>query len=322
MNTSFKFANRHRPIKKNLPFWQSNHAQITKTCNSFGSSLQDFLDAKPFATPLVIPTDNASNLNSTFTMVTAVIIDDEFMACTTLKIIIENHCHDVKVVGMASEYVEALRLIEHTRPNLAFLDIQMPGGGGFELAAHWPSKESKFVFVSGQLHLVAETYTYDPLYFLSKPIRISEVQKAIAKYHEAVAIEALKLSPLPPNPEPPVTKPDWAEQLVVPDGKGFRIFPYDEILYIEGERSYCKVHLKSGTSVTVSKLVKDIEALLPSPRFLRVHRSYIVHMPYVTKVSGSDRLPILLRDGTEIPVSKEYIASIWQTFLGHREEVE
>lgn len=242
-------------------------------------------------------------------MITAAIVDDEVHSCNVLNLIVQNFCKDVTVVGMAEDFDQAVELIQEQRPDLVFLDIGLPKGSGLDLSLYCP-EQTNVVYVTAHTHFAVEAFQTGALYYISKPVKIPEVIVAVEKCRKAMELGEVMAShnqaPLPPE-----------EHLILPEPDGFRLIPLDSILYVEGFRSYCKLHLQDAKPMVISMLVKEVEAQLPFPRFIRTHRSYIVPRAQITKVGkGLRGGNVELRMGANIPVAREYAENIRRHLLG------
>ncbi len=222
------------------------------------------------------------------------IIDDEPLAVELLARYVQQTPF-LELVGTWNSAVEAERGLQQARPDLLLLDIQMPELTGMQLARRLPH-QTMVIFTTAFPQYALEGYQVNSVDYLLKPIDFSLFTKAAQKAWERHCQVA----------------PDEAFLYVKCDYRQVRIYLRD-IRYIESLKDYVKIHLTSQADVssatgatqrhvlTLSSM-KALEGYLPKPRFMRVHRSYIVQMPLV---ASFDRQGVRLDDVT-IPVSDSY----------------
>lgn len=247
-------------------------------------------------------------------MITVGIVDDEFHARESIRTILENYCPTTKLVGMAGTLAEARQLLEEHQPQLLFLDIGLPDGSGFELMNYISPLKTKVAFVSAQLDRGAETYELRALYYMTKPIRIVDIGRAVELCQETIALEELVARVNFDRPG------RWDDVLIASETDWFRFVNLEEIVYLRANRNCCEAHLVNFTHVVITKPIKEIEGMLPHPDFLRTHRSYIVNRRYVSKVAKNKRGDIEMENGQAIPMSEEYIDDIRTHLLRQSEE--
>lgn len=244
-------------------------------------------------------------------MIRAVIVDDEPNACNVLQLILENYCNDVEVVGMAETFDAAHEMIKDLCPDLVFLDIAMPTGSGLDLAKLSAVRRCRVVLVSGHLEHGVEAYQCNAVYYIAKPVAFKEVQKAVDICRESLLVEAVYR-----QHDPQKTHTSGDGRFLVHEKDGTRLIPYEKIQYIKGFDGYSKVFLQGEKPITISKPIKEVEAMLPWPRFLRTHRSFITNSAFIAKVGRSRHGNIELWDGTSTPLGKEYLEEIRRYLLG------
>ncbi len=220
------------------------------------------------------------------------IIDDEPLAVDLLS----SYVNKTPFLNLTGGYNSAIAAIKDLKANpvdLIFLDIQMPELSGIEFAKILP-KNTKIVFTTAFSKYAAEGYDVDALYYLLKPISYEDFLKAANK--------ALKWFE---EREQPECGSQDRFVFVKSDYKLQRI-AFDDILYIEGVKDYVRITMTNGNKVMSLMNLKKLEDRLPSPEFMRIHRSYIVHM---NKIEVVDRLRVVFGT-TYIPISDSYKDSV------------
>lgn len=235
----------------------------------------------------------------------ALIIDDSAQARKLLQLMINEHAPDVSVVGEAENAVEGYRLIEKFQPDAIFLDIEMPGKSGLQLAESLIGKNipGKIVFTTAYNAYALKAFRLSAIDYLLKPIQEDQLMEAIEKLKEDKINRnnELQLKILSTN-----LKEERNNVLCIPIQGGFEYLHIEEIEFLEADGSYVKINCSDKRSKTFSKNLKYFEnALAENSNFLRTHRSYLVNMDYMTSYIKSDGANIQLKSGQVIPVSRE-----------------
>lgn len=228
---------------------------------------------------------------------TCAIIDDEPLAAGLLASYAEK-TNFLELIGTYNSAIEAMRVIRTTPPDLIFLDIQMPELSGLEFATILPEK-TMVIFTTAFDRYAVDSYKVSAVDYLLKPIAYEDFlhasNKALQRLEAQQKIDA-------------VAAPQDRFIYVKSEYKLVRIF-LDDITYIEGLKDYVQIHLDTPQKKVLCLMnMKTLEDYLPSPEFLRVHRSFIVHMP---KADIIDRLRIVFGDNY-IPISESYKDTVQQ----------
>lgn len=226
-------------------------------------------------------------------IITTAIIDDEPLAATLLESYV-NKTPFLQLTGTYGSAIEAIRQLRNKPVQLLFLDIQMPELSGIEFAKVLPNS-TKIVFTSAFQQYAIDGYKVNALDYLMKPVPYNEFLKAAEK-----ACEYFK------NQQQLHKLTNDRFLFVKSDYKLIRI-PFDNILFIEGLKDYVRFYLKSGERIMSLINMKRIDECLPHPEFLRVHKSYIVHM---TNIETVERARIVFHD-QYIPISDSYKDNVY-----------
>ena len=219
---------------------------------------------------------------------TCSIIDDEPLAAQLLESYVKKTPY-LELNGVYNSAVSAMRDLREHPVQLLLLDIQMPELSGIEFAKILP-KDTKIIFTTAFPQYAIEGFRVSALDYLLKPIGYQDFLRATDKALEWYT-----------NKEKRNTSQRDRFMFVKSDYKLIRI-ALDDILYIEGLKDYVRIYLESGERLMSLMSMKKLEEFLPQPEFLRIHRSYIVHM---TKVKVVDRLRIIFGDNY-LPISDNY----------------
>lgn len=230
-----------------------------------------------------------------------IIIDDEPNAVNLLEVLI-GQTTEWQLLGKCYNALEAMDFLKKHTVDFIFLDINMPHLTGMELAGLLP-KETKIVFTTAYAEHAADSYAFQTIDYLLKPITLKRFLAATQKIEAAFGKQASTL-------EKPDGKTDEG-YFFVKSGKTLRRILLDEVLYFEGEKEY--VRLVTGTEeLLIYRRLKEVEEQLPPP-FVRVHNSYIVNTKLLSKVQDNH---IYIGD-KQIPVSDKF-REVFMTVIKQR----
>ena len=209
----------------------------------------------------------------------------------------------LEVIGEAATGDELSDALRRTQVDLAFVDIQMPGADVFQVLADAASTQRPLpavIFATAFDAYAVRAFDLNAVDYLIKPIsadRFNEALRRVRRHRAAEQVEGLTraLRDLGPRPE----------RLLVPEGRRMVPLALDDVVWIAAEGDYVRVHA-NGRGYLLTKTMKEIEARLDPARFLRVHRSAIVHSSHIREVrpSASSRYRLVLSDGTTVIVSR------------------
>ena len=205
---------------------------------------------------------------------TCIIVDDEPLAVRLLESYVEK-TPDLQLLASFTNSIKAINAIKERKPDLLFLDIQMPNIDGMELAHSLP-EETRVVFTTAFKEYAFESYEVNALDFLLKPVRYNKFLSAVEK--------ARKLHEQPQN-----TQPQQPPTLFIRVDGEWRSITVNDIIYVNGMKDYVMFYLDDEPKPLITHLtMKAVEEMLPSAQFLRVHRSYIVAIDKIRKVDRND----------------------------------
>lgn len=234
-----------------------------------------------------------------------IIVDDEPLAVRMLEGFVERTPF-LELEASFNDPVEALSAIRERKPQLAFLDIQMPDLDGMELSRMVPP-ETRIIFTTAFKQYAFESYEVSALDFLLKPIRYQKFLEAAEKARQWFSLVEGAAEPSPGAPQ-------QQDSIFVKSDGQLRKVAFSDIRYVEGMKDYVLLHLCSEKRPLVTHItMKAVEELLPD-NFMRVHRSYIVALDKIDSVSGTNDISV---GDAFIHVSDAYRASFEQ-YLSQR----
>lgn len=238
-----------------------------------------------------------------------VIIDDEPNARENLKLLINEYCPDLNIVGMASNIKQGKILIEQYETDLVFLDIAMPGGDGFELLQVIKDRDFSVVFITAHSEFALKAFKADAIDYLQKPIDIDELKKAQEK--------ALKFSyaeSMADVNSDQVTTEDEIEKISIPTRSGYIFIENKDILYFKANENYTELILADGSKILSSKTIKRYEEKVNPHIFYRVHKSFIInkhnHLKELSRQMGNFAV---MSNGENIPIARRRLTDFMRT---------
>jgi len=232
-------------------------------------------------------------------MMNAVIIDDEKDSRQILANYVTKYCPDVKVVGFGESVATGLAEIHKHKPDIVFLDIEMPHGNGFDLLDKVGKVTFETVFVTAFNNYAIQALNQSAAYYLLKPIDIDELVKAVEKIkkerseenyiqHARVLLENRKAG---------------SQKIMLPTMEGFEIVTIDKILYCEAADNFTKFHFENSAPLMICRTLKYFEDILSEHKFLRIHRSYLINPEFVVRYSKGKGGYVTMKDNQELEIS-------------------
>jgi len=235
-------------------------------------------------------------------MIRAVLIDDEKAILESLSTLLIEHCPSVAVVGTARSLKEGVRLLQETRADLVFLDIEMPRGSGFDLLDRFPDRTFDVIFVTAHSHYAIKAFKFSAVDYILKPVDIQDLIHAVDQIqrHRLSGPRAFhRYRVLEDN-----LRSRGPIRLAIPTSAGLDFVNIKEILRIEAEGRYSTIFMLDGRSLLVTKNLGEFAKLLGDSGFFRCHHSHLVNMEHVGKYLHRGGGVISLRDGSRVPLAR------------------
>ena len=217
---------------------------------------------------------------------------------------------DIEILAECANGFEAVKAIAEKKPDLVFLDVQMPKLDGFEVL-ELIGQDVAVIFVTAYDQYAMRAFDEHAVDYLLKPFSLERFQKALERARQRLG-ETSRAAP------GPVAKPaatelaraarppqEFLQRIVVKDGARVHIIPVDRLDYAESQDDYVSLH-SQGKSYLKEQTISSLEAALDPERFVRIHRSVIVNLERVAKIEpyAKDSRVAVLSDGAQLPVSR------------------
>lgn len=227
----------------------------------------------------------------------AILVEDESNSREILSNYIHKYCPNVQVLGEASSIKEGLQLIANNELDLVFLDVEMPFGNAFDLLDQIPDRTFETVFVTAYDQYAKDALNHHAAYYLTKPINIDELLKAV-DYVAEIKVKENNLQEKVLNTN---TK-SIQGKLTLPQQDGFQVLNIRDILYCKADDNYTEIFLENK-KILVSKTLKYFEDALTDFHFARIHKSYLVNVNEVVKYRKGKGGSVVVSNGKELLVS-------------------
>jgi len=232
-----------------------------------------------------------------------VLIDDEDDAINSLKTIIEDFCsQDVEIVGTANSALFGIKEINEKKPDVVFLDIEMPGGSGFDMLESFENIDFDVVFITAYNNYAIKAFKFNAIDYIMKPVDIDEFEAVIKKIKNQKEKNQEKVDYSKLLKE--LQSKNKSKRIKISTGSNIEFIEIDKLIRIEADGSYSTISIENTNDLFVSKKMGEIEKLLPAEGFFRPHKSHIVNLKHVLKYNSSEN-SIIMSNKTTVPLAKK-----------------
>lgn len=232
----------------------------------------------------------------------AILVDDELSSLQNLRQKLEEFCPDIVIAATAQKPEDAILLIREHKPDVLFLDIEMPRMNGFRMLDELGEYDFEIVFTTAYNHYAVEAIRISAFDYLTKPIAIKDLQLAVERLvkgksaHTRQKMDLLKTSL--------GTTKSQEDKVALPTAEGLEFIPIKQILHIESSSNYSRLFLSDGKTLLVTKLLGDFEEMLIPYRFYRVHHSHLINLTCIRKYIRGEGGQVIMQNGDVIDVSR------------------
>lgn len=237
-------------------------------------------------------------------MVRAVIVDDEVEARDVLRTMLHRRTPEVNILAEGSSVTEAMALTAEHKPDLLFLDVQMPGGSGFDLLKQLGTWDFDVIFITGNSQHAIQAIRFSALDYLMKPVLGDELRAAIDRHIAKRSPNAEVQTQLLHN----LAQPDQRTmKLTLTHGDRTYAIAPAEVAWCQADDNYTALHLADDRRFVSARTLKDYDEMLSPHGFLRVHKSSLVNRKHV---EGVEEGHVRLRNGTRVEISRRRLEEV------------
>lgn len=241
-------------------------------------------------------------------MIIAVIIDDEVRARTLLSKMLKEYCSDVEVIADCEDLPNGVKAIRKYKPDLVFLDIEMPGHSGLELLDFFDENEIGFsvIFITAYNNYAIQAFKLSAVDYLLKPVEPEDLENAIERFKRRNVKDKGNILALKEN-----LKDDVLNKIAVPDSNSIKFLNLPDIVFFKADNTYTEIVFTDNTRLVVSRTLKNIEDTLSgNNNFFRCHKSYIINVSHLTDYVKSDGGYLLMKGRHSIPLSTDKVQGL------------
>ena len=247
----------------------------------------------------------------------AIIIDDERHSCDALQMLLDKCCTQVQVAAICHSANEGLKKIIELRPDLIFLDIEMPYMNGFQMLEQLPAINFEIIFTTSYDQYAITAFKFSALDYLLKPVDREELEKALQKVSKKInppvsqQLEILLQK---------INQPTLAiQRIALPTMQGLEFVPVESIISCSSSNNYTEFFLKDKKKLLVSRTLKETEDMLADHSFIRVHNSHIVNLNAITRYVKGEGGYLVMADGSTVDVSRSRKELLMQKLQPYKE---
>jgi len=228
----------------------------------------------------------------------ALLIDDEIEALSALEIILKDFYGDkITVVAVATNALDGIKKIQKHSPDIVFLDIEMQGGSGFDVAEAFPNRKFKIVFVTAYEEYALRALKMKAHDYILKPVDIDEVGRLIAELSKSAYSSVENGS-------------GEKSRICIPTFNETFFLRPEEIIFIKSSGRYSEVVLDSGKKIHLAKNLGTFERELEKYKFFRIHKSFLANLTHIKGFINTDGWFALMSDGNKIEISRKKIGEL------------
>lgn len=235
-------------------------------------------------------------------MINAIIIDDEPAARASLGLEIKLHCPQINILAEASSVAEGVEVVQrHPKADLLFLDIQLTDGSGFDLLQQIDFESFKIIFTTAYSEYALRAIKFAPLDYLLKPIDAQELQAAVEKATRGQQTEMQQQIRLFMQQ---ISSGNANARIALATADGIHLHYVKNIVRCASDGNYATVHFDDKSKLLVAKTLKDLELLLSSYAFERIHKSHLINLDHLKRYFNRFSGEVEMSDGAILPVAQ------------------
>lgn len=234
---------------------------------------------------------------------TAIIVDDELNARLSLRGILEEFFSNISILAEAKDVPEAVKAIHKYKPQIVFMDIEMPGYSGLSILDFFDKYtiDFKLIFVTAYSEFAINAFELSAIDYILKPIRKEAIERALLK----IAPQSTPQIELLQHHFSEKSTPSNDKKIALHTSEGLSFVKLDDILYFKADGSYTHIFFTNAPRITTTKRLMEYERLEQLGKFFRIHRSHIINLNHISKITKTDGGTVILSNGDELSISND-----------------
>ena len=243
----------------------------------------------------------------------AILVDDEEAGRETLANYLTKYCPDINLAAQADSVKTGIEAIHTHRPDVVFLDVEMPYGNGYDLLEELEEINFAFVFVTAFSNYAVKALNISASYYILKPVDIDELIASVEKikeekknnkqsFYSKILVENLQ------------TANKQEHKIVLPLLDGFEVIRVKDVIRIKANDNFSDFHLKDGSRKVICRTLKHYEEILSDFEFLRVHKSHLVNLQHIKRYIKGKGGQLVMIDNSEVEVSQNKKKQLLEKF--------
>jgi two-component system, LytTR family, response regulator len=241
-------------------------------------------------------------------MITALMLDDEASSLQRMQRLIADVVPEISRFIVTSDPLEARSFLKSEKPQLVFLDVEMPVMTGFEFLQSVPERNFAVIFSTAFSKYAVQALRFSAIDFLLKPVQPDELRAAIKRFIEQPPVLEQLQNMYGQLFRNLASESEKEFKLTLSKGSRLYFISPDDIVWCEADDNYTLLHTASNETFTMARTLKEVEEMLAVHGFIRVHKSSLVNKTYVDHIHNGDQLK--LRNGTEVTVSRRRLEEV------------
>ncbi|MEQ9402516.1 MAG: LytTR family DNA-binding domain-containing protein [Cyclobacteriaceae bacterium] len=230
-----------------------------------------------------------------------VLVDDDSTVRDNLRTLLSMYVKEAEVIAEADGVQAGLKCLSEFTPDLLLLDVEMKDGTGFDLLSLYGHLDFKVIFVTGHDAYAIKAFKYSAIDYILKPVDPDELIRAIGKAKDVLTLEEqnVKVSNLVGNKNIPRAD----QKILLKDAETVYLIAVKDIVRCESETNYTKFFLVDGRKLTISKTLKEYDALFQDQSFFRAHQSHLINLVHFDRYEKKEGGIVHMKDGSTLPVA-------------------
>ena len=230
-----------------------------------------------------------------------IIVDDEKDAVNSMELMLNEFCSDITILGKAYSVIDAIKEIQNKKPDLVFLDVEMPHGTGFDVLDSIPDRTFEVIFVTAYNDYAIKALKASAIDYILKPMDIDELTSAVDKVKSKLKVKHQESKDKSVLANTIVGH--FPKKIAIHTSDGLEFINTADIIRIEADGSYSNIFLLNNKKIFSSKNLKEFQNILNKEAFFRAHHSHLINLLHVKRFLRNDGM-VEMKDGSKVSISR------------------